>query len=184
PPGGSSHYRTLFLHDFWHLNVTMYTSNNALIPDPDKEDILASHPLQWPLLQVGIRICSWDDKAVKYYLLENSIIWWSDIASLVIFDFLFVWHLIRRQQQFHDFSQGRITYLHHYFPALYFLILMCAFVLNHLTSSCNQRTKHIVFGISYLTVILVFWYFKDIAFGFDYPSSELKGRQWLSSWNL
>ncbi|CAG8470781.1 14951_t:CDS:2, partial [Gigaspora rosea] len=181
PPGGSSHYRTLFLHDFWHLNVAMYTSNNALIPDPDKEDILASHPLQWPLLQVGIRICGWDDKAVK------------------------------RQRQFHDFSQaqwthflyvgkicligwllhfmpffimGRVTYLHHYFPALYFSILMCAFVLDHLTSSCNQITKHIVFGISYLAVILVFWYFKDIAFGFDYPSSELKGRQWVSSWNL
>ncbi|KAF0397933.1 glycosyltransferase family 39 protein [Gigaspora margarita] len=211
PAGGSAHYRTLFLHDFWHLNVAMYTSNNALIPDPDKEDILASNPWQWPLLQVGIRICGWDDKAVKYYLLGNPIIWWSGTASLVTFVFLFVWHLIRRQRQFHDFSQaqwthflyvgkicligwllhfmpffimGRVTYLHHYFPALYFSILMCAFVLDQLTSSCNQITKHIVFGISYLAVILVFWYFKDIAFGFDYPSSELKGRQWLSSWNL
>ncbi|CAG8443966.1 3298_t:CDS:2 [Cetraspora pellucida] len=211
PSGGSSHYRTLFLHDFWHLNVAMYTSNNALVPDPDKEDILASHPLQWPILQVGIRICGWDDNAVKYYLLGNPAVWWSGTASLVIFVLLFAWYLIRRRRQYRDFTQaqwfhflyvgklcfigwllhylpfyimGRVTYLHHYFPALYFTILMCAFVLDHFTSTCNSIIKHIVFGISYFMVISVFLYFKDIAFGFDYPSSELNGRKWLSTWNL
>ncbi|RIB27233.1 Glycosyltransferase Family 39 protein [Gigaspora rosea] len=168
PPGGSSHYRTLFLHNFWHLNVAIYTSNNALIPDPDKKDILTSHPLQWPLLQVGIQICGWDDKAIKYYLLINPI-----VCKICLIRWLL--HFMP------FFIMGCVTYLHHYFSALYFSILMCAFVLDHLTSSCNQITKHIVFGISYLAVILVFWYFKDIAFEFDYPSIELKGRQWVSS---
>ncbi|CAG8687255.1 4908_t:CDS:10 [Dentiscutata erythropus] len=183
PPGGGSHYRTMFLHDFWHLNVAMYTTNNALIPDPDKEDILASHPWQWPILQVGIRICGWDDNAVKYYLLGNPIIWWSAQWT----HFLYVGKISFIGWLLHFlpfFIMGRVTYLHHYFPALYFSILMCAFMLDHFTSSCNPIIKHAIFGISYLAVISVFLYFKDIAFGFDYPSRELKGRQWFSTWNL
>lgn len=46
-------YRSPFLRDFWHLNVAMMTSNNALIPDPDKEDILASKPADWPWLHLS-----------------------------------------------------------------------------------------------------------------------------------
>ncbi|CAG8600663.1 7388_t:CDS:2 [Racocetra persica] len=146
PAGGSSHYRTMFLHDFWHLNVAMYTSNNALVPDPDKEDILASHPLQWPILQVGIRICGWDDYAVKYYLLGNPAVWWSGTASLIISILLFAWYLVRRQRHYQDFTQAQ------WFHTLY-VGKLC----------------------------FIGW---DIAFGFDYPSSELKGRQWLSTWNI
>ena len=42
PSGSAKLYRSPFFSDFWHLNVAMMTSNNALVPDPDKEDILAS----------------------------------------------------------------------------------------------------------------------------------------------
>lgn len=41
----------------------MMTSNNALVPDPDKQDDLASMPWQWPLLNVGLRMCGWDDSS-------------------------------------------------------------------------------------------------------------------------
>ena len=50
------------MRDFWHLNVAMMTSNNALIPDPDKEDILASTPTDWPLMRLGLRMCGWGDQ--------------------------------------------------------------------------------------------------------------------------
>ena len=79
---------------------------------------------------------------------------------------------------------GRVTYLHHYFPALYFSILMAAFMLDHFTINCKKITKNIIFGINYSLIIMVFWYFKDIAFGINYPASELKGRKWLSTWNI
>ncbi len=46
PTGDTTFYRSPFLRDFWHLNVAMMTSNNALVPDPDKEDILASKPIR------------------------------------------------------------------------------------------------------------------------------------------
>ncbi|KAF6750516.1 Fibrillarin-domain-containing protein [Ephemerocybe angulata] len=38
-------YKSPFLRDSWHLNVAMMTPNKALIPDPDKEDILTSKGL-------------------------------------------------------------------------------------------------------------------------------------------
>ncbi|PKK76569.1 PMT-domain-containing protein [Rhizophagus irregularis] len=211
PSGGKSYYRSKFLHDFWHLNVAMYTTNNALVPDPDKEDILASTPRQWPIVEVGLRMCSWADDVVKFYLLGNPIIWWSSTASLVIFVFTLLYYLIRRQRKYKDLSpaqwdhflyvgkvcgigwllhylpfciMGRVTYLHHYFPALYFSMLMAAFMMDHFTVSCKPKTKNIIFGIYYSLIVIVFWYFKDIAFGINYPASELKSRKWLSTWNI
>jgi dolichyl-phosphate-mannose--protein O-mannosyl transferase len=59
PSGEMKFYRSPFLRDFWHLNVAMMTSNNALIPDPDKEDILASLPTDWPLIRLGLRMRAW-----------------------------------------------------------------------------------------------------------------------------
>jgi dolichyl-phosphate-mannose-protein mannosyltransferase len=39
----------------------MMTSNNALVPDTDKQDDLASSFWQWPILHVGLRMCGWND---------------------------------------------------------------------------------------------------------------------------
>jgi dolichyl-phosphate-mannose-protein mannosyltransferase len=43
----------------------MMTSNNALVPDPDKQDDLASQAWQWPILNVGLRMCGWDEKSMS-----------------------------------------------------------------------------------------------------------------------
>jgi dolichyl-phosphate-mannose-protein mannosyltransferase len=63
PESTAGAYRSPFLRDFIHLNVAMMTSNNALVPDPDKQDDLASQAWQWPVLHVGLRMCGWDDKS-------------------------------------------------------------------------------------------------------------------------
>lgn len=60
-PGDPGSYKSPFLQDFIHLNVAMMTSNNALVPDSDKQDDLASQFWQWPFLHVGLRMCGWDD---------------------------------------------------------------------------------------------------------------------------
>src|SRR2546423_12416700 len=104
PPGDPGSYKSPFFRDFIHHNVTMMTSNNALVPDPDKQDDLASQFWQWPILNVGLRMCSWDDNskasclrtciycffadrnlAVKYFLLVNPFVYWVSTASLAIF---------------------------------------------------------------------------------------------------
>ncbi|KAI6041210.1 hypothetical protein EDC04DRAFT_1332288 [Pisolithus marmoratus] len=63
----------------------MMTSNNALVPDPDKDDILASHPTDWPWLRLGLRMCGWGDRQPKYYLLGTPLVWWGGTLSLIVF---------------------------------------------------------------------------------------------------
>jgi len=95
-------YRSPFLRDFWHLNVAMMTSNNALIPDPDKEDILASLPTDWPLMRLGLRMCAWVNMQTKYYLIGTPIIWWGTTASLVISVLALGIYVFRMQRRYVD----------------------------------------------------------------------------------
>ena len=147
PKGDARLYRSPFLRDFIHLNVAMMTSNNALVPDADKEDMLASKPLDWPWLWNGLRMNSWSDDTYKYYLIGNPVIWWGSTVSLIGFVCLTSWYLARMQRRHlelspRDFNQfvfvgklglagwflhyfpfllmGRVTYIHHYVspPAL------------------------------------------------------------------
>jgi dolichyl-phosphate-mannose-protein mannosyltransferase len=100
--GNTKFYKSPFLRDFWHLNVAMMTSNNALIPDPDKEDILASKPFDWPFIHLGLRMCGWGDTQLKYYLMGTPIIWWGSTISLgVALVSLFV-YLLRAQRKYVD----------------------------------------------------------------------------------
>lgn len=74
PAGSVKLYNSPFLRDFWHLNVAMMQSNNALIPDEDKDDIIASKPLDWPLQHVGMRMNGWGDRNPKYALFARLLL--------------------------------------------------------------------------------------------------------------
>ena len=77
-------------------------SNNALIPDPDKEDLLASVPTDWPLQRLGLRMCAWNDKQSKYYLIGTPIIWWGATVSLVVAVLAFCIYVFRMQRRYVD----------------------------------------------------------------------------------
>jgi dolichyl-phosphate-mannose-protein mannosyltransferase len=102
PAADLKFYRSPFLRDFWHLNVAMMTSNNALIPDPDKEDILASKPFDWPFLHLGLRMCGWGDHQTKYYLLGTPVIYWGGSISLIASILVFGVYLMRMQRKYVD----------------------------------------------------------------------------------
>lgn len=214
PPGNMKLYKSPFLRDFWHLNVAMMTSNNALVPDPDKEDILASKPLDWPLLHLGLRMCGWGDQQIKFYLLGTPIIWWGSTVSLGAFVLGLFVYLARWQRKYNDMDarewehfvyvgkiaglgwffhyvpfliMGRVTYLHHYLPTLYFAVLMFAHVLDHFIFSSkrlSQKSKTIAFGVIAGSIILSFWWFKGVAFGIKGPINEHWGLGWRKSWNI
>lgn len=85
----------------------MWYSNNALIPDPDKDDILASKPTEWPMVSVGLRMCSWDNENIKFYLMGNPSVWWPSFASIVTFSLLIIIYTIRLKRQVIDMSPGK-----------------------------------------------------------------------------
>ena len=89
----------------------MMTSNNALIPDPDKEDILASAPLDWPLMRLGLRMCGWGELQTKYYLIGTPIIWWGGAASLLIGLLAFGVYVFRMQRRYVDMEPSAWIFL-------------------------------------------------------------------------
>ncbi|GAA5981932.1 hypothetical protein JCM5350_006569 [Sporobolomyces pararoseus] len=214
PSGNQKLYRSPFMRDFWHLNVAMMTSNNALVPDADKEDTIASEPFDWPFLWNGMRMNGWQDFGIKYYLVGNAIVWWMGSMSLIIWVFTLLWHLMRFQRKINDFApgewnhflylskiafggwafhylpfliMGRVTYLHHYLPTLWFSVLMVGVLLDHFffkSRRFTDRTKVGIFSIVAASIVGTFWFFRMCAWGIEGPAKNLVGRKWRQSWNL
>ncbi|RKP36722.1 glycosyltransferase family 39 protein [Dimargaris cristalligena] len=228
-----SMFKSSFLDDLVHLNVAMAVTNNALVPNRDKIDILSSEPIEWPFLILGLRMCGWDDARVKYYLLGNPFIWWTSTAALLVFPFLLLYYTVRRVRGYQSvdwappppttksgpgageavivadgewdqflhtskmlwggwalhyfpfFIMGRVTYLHHYFPAVYFAMLFLAFMVDHFGRRLFNGKFHdsMILGFAAMAAA-VFMYFSPFTFGFDYPAKELTSRKWLSTWNI
>ena len=214
PAANAGAYKSPFLRDFIHLNVAMMTSNNALVPDPDKQDDLASQFWQWPILNVGLRMCGWDDNIVKYFLLGNPIVYWGSTASLAIFAALVAWYTIRWQRGYEELkpaeidqihysgiypvigwflhympfvAMARVTYVHHYYPALYFAILTTGFVVDWATKPLARKDKRIewaVYGVLYVIVIGLFWTFRAIVFGMVGDNKQWRYLRWFEKWRI
>lgn len=106
PAGKKSLYKTSFLKDFWHLNIAMMMSNNALIPNPDKQDILASKPTDWPFLHLGLRMNGWGDHNTKYYLIGNPVVWWTSSLALFVFVVISLYHTVRERRRVRDVTKS------------------------------------------------------------------------------
>ncbi len=192
-------------------NVAMMTSNNALVPDPDKQDDLASQWWQWPLLHVGLRMCGWDDKIVKYFLLGNPLVYWGSTAGLGVFAALVVWYTIRWQRGYAELSQAeidqihyaglypvigwflhylpfvimaRVTYVHHYYPALYFAILTFGFLADWFLRNRKQAVQWGVYAVLDATVIGLYVYFMPICWGMVGPNKQYSYMKWFDSWRM
>jgi len=211
PAGDPGSYKSPFLRDFIHLNVAMMTSNNALVPDPDKQDDLASKFWQWPILNVGLRMCSWDDNTVKYYLLGNPIVYWGSTASLGVFALIVAWYTLRWQRGYQDLKQadvdhihysgiypvigwflhylpfiimGRVTYVHHYYPALWFAIITFGFCVNWMTRPLPKTVQWGIYTLLYGVIIGLFWLFRDICFGMQGSNLKWRHLKWFNSWRI
>lgn len=79
---------------------------------------------------------------------------------------------------------GRVTYLHHYFPALYFSILMVPFLMDHYTRNCSKAVQWMVFAPVYIAVIGVFIHFAPVSFGITGPIKDYSYLVWRDTWNL
>jgi hypothetical protein len=124
----------------------MMTSNNALVPDADKEDTIASKPFDWPWLYNGMRMNGWQDNGIKYYLVGNAVVWWMASASLGIWAVTLLWHLMRFQRKINDFAPGSFRL----FSSLSLLCdeLTCIYSqASGTTSSTSQRSRSVV-GLS------------------------------------
>ncbi len=211
PPGNPGEYKSPFWRDFIHLNVAMMTSNHALLPDPEKQDDLASQWWQSPLLNVGLRMYGWYHTIVKYFLLGNPLVYWGSTAGLGVFAALVVWYVIRWQRGFTELSQAdidhihysgvypvigwflhylpfvimaRVTYVHHYYPALYFAILSFGLLADWFLKHQITAIPDTISGILSTAVIGLYILFMPICWGMTGPNKQYSYMKWFSTWRM
>ncbi len=82
------------------------------------------------------------------------------------------------------FLMGRQLFLHHYFPALYFAILLFSGVFDLLTSTLRPRVR---MQIALVLVILAVWNFQHLsplAYGNPWTKSKCEKAKWLKTWDF
>ena len=156
-------------------------------------------------------MCSWEDHIVKYFLLGNPIVYWGSTASLGVVGLLVLWYLIRWQRGYDELSRddidqihyagiypvigwvfhylpfvimARVTYVHHYYPALYFAILATGFSMDWTTRGLGNQVRWGIYSILYAVTIGLFVYFSPIVFGMEGKNQQWSHLKWLSTWRI
>lgn len=212
PPGSAAEYRSNFWDDFKDCNVGMYITNNALIPDPELEPgALTSSASQWFFMQRGIRMCSWADDRIKFYMLGNPAVWWTGSLAIITTGLLLIAYALIKQRKAYEllpnnveifkfrvkmvtgswaltyipfFIMGRVLYVHHYYPALIFSTLNVGLIFDHFLGRRPVIQQRIVALAMAAVVLGVFIYFAPMCYGIEGPGKAFRGRRWLKSWNL
>lgn len=188
-------------------------SNNALVPDPDKFDKLSSEWWEWPILNTGLRMCGWGDDDTKYFLMGNPVVTYMSNIGLVFCMGYVLFTLFRYQRQSRQdansfdsmISQcilpflgwilhflpfivmGRVKYLHHYVPALYFAIFLTGFLMQKLVGQNRfipRVLKIVIYLVVYASIVYAFWHLKDLAFGMKGSSKQYQNLKLLNSWMI
>lgn len=200
-----------FFKDFIQLQRSMAASNNALVPDPAKHDSIASAWWEWPLMWSGIRMSGWGPNVRKYFMFGNPFIIWFTTLSLPLYVYSLVSILFKWRHQdliideysfwqifmisiipflgyvFHYLPfivMGRVTYFHHYMPALYFAIFMCGFSIDYITSGWNKYYRRTVYFTLYIVIISFFILFSPTCLGMTGLPLEYSYLNWLPSWEF
>lgn len=200
-----------FIRDFVRLNFAQMASNNALVPDQDKIDELASSWWEWPTLHRGLRMCGWGADEARYFLFGTpSTVWLTTIGCLVFIAVTGI-YILRWQRGYQDFTpqelndyyvgafmpflgwffhympfiiMSRVTYFHHYMPALYFAIFLFVYLVDSYTRKSSGYLRFGVFvGLSALTVGM-FTLFSPLAFGMMQKPEDFDYLEWYSQWRM
>lgn len=81
-------------------------------------------------------------------------------------------------------AMARVTYVHHYFPALYFAILSFSFLVDWFTRNARTQIRWAVYGVLYAITLGLFIYFRDITFGMQGSNAQWRHLKWFSTWRV
>ena len=82
------------------------------------------------------------------------------------------------------FLMGRQLFLHHYFPALYFAILLFCAVFDFLTSLLRPRVRLQIAAALVLLAIWNFSIFSPLAYGTPWTKAKCNNARWLKTWDF
>ncbi|GAA5827468.1 hypothetical protein JCM11251_003824 [Rhodosporidiobolus azoricus] len=199
--------RPSFLAKFLELQAVMWRTNQGLT-DRHAYD---SRPHSWPLLLRGINFWVKDHRQV--YLIGNPFVWALSTLSVLAYIGVRALLILRAQRGYKDFANsqvvfydrvgtflvagwflhyfpfflmGRQLFLHHYFPALYFALLLTATTFDLVTSLLRPRLRLQLVLVLVLLAVLSWWRLSPLTYAgaSDYsphPSSLIPANPHASS---
>ena len=108
-----------------------------------------------------------------------------EIAKVVKYDsligFLFIgWGL----HYFPFFLMRRQLFLHHYFPALYFAILLSCGLFDLSTSMLRPRTRLQIVAVLVILAIWNYQHLSPLVYGSPWTRSKCQNAKWLKTWDF
>lgn len=202
-----------FFGKFWELQQVMWTTNAGLV----ESHAWDSRPPSWPILRRGINF--WGKDKRQIYLIGNPLIWWSSTAAIGVYVLFKALALLRWQRDCKDYQNTtfrrfdyeigttvlgwafhyfpfylmqRQLFLHHYFPALYFAIMVLSQIFDYNFSrvklgSFTLRDKPLVgqlAAVSFLTIsIVVFLLYAPLGYGNTWTKAECSRVKLFETWD-
>lgn len=203
--------KSKFWTDFILINFAMASSNNALIPDPDKYDRLASKAWEWPTLHRGLRMNNWGVNQARYFMMGSPFNTWISTLFIIFFPIPVLTILIKWKRQITLFTEeqwmshiiqgifpfiawlsnylpfvvmGRVIYVHHYAPALYFAIILFGSIMNYYLEKSRYYLKIPIYLILFAGCIYIYVKFSPICQGMTGSMVKYQYLKWLSSWKI
>ncbi|KZT33151.1 glycosyltransferase family 39 protein [Sistotremastrum suecicum HHB10207 ss-3] len=194
-----------FLKKFFELNQVMWTTNAGLTD----RHTFDSRPEAWPTLRRGINFWMKDHRQI--YLLGNASIWLASTLAVVAYFAVRALLILREKRGFKDFNNTMVVkydqmcgflfigwalhylpfflmprqlFLHHYFPALYFAILLLCSIFDAATSTLRPRTR---LQIAAVLIIIALWnyvHFSPLAYGTPWTKSKCEKARWIKTWDF
>ncbi|KAF8627686.1 hypothetical protein AX15_004295 [Amanita polypyramis BW_CC] len=194
-----------FFGKFFELQKVMWTTNAGLT-DRHTYD---SRPDSWPRLRRGINFWVKDHRQI--YLVGNPLVWWLSTLSVGLYVLVRGFLILRAKRGYRDFDNMKVVkydslcgfffigwslhylpfflmsrqlFLHHYFPALYFAILLSCVVFDMLTSTLRPRVR---LQIAAVLIILAIWHFQrfaPLAYGNVWTREKCESAKWLKTWDF
>lgn len=201
-----------FFGKFWELQKVMWKTNAGLV----ESHAWDSRPPSWPILTRGINF--WGKQHRQIYLIGNPLIWWSATAAVAVWALFKGVAIIRWQRSFSDYENTtfkrfdyeigmsvlgwalhyfpfylmqRQLFLHHYFPALYFSIIVFCQIFDFATARVavlGLKANPLVnragaMGFLVLSMV-VFALFSPLAYGNPWTKDQCNSVKFLKSWDF
>ncbi|GAW05466.1 glycosyltransferase family 39 protein [Lentinula edodes] len=194
-----------FFAKFLELQQVMWTTNAGLTD----RHLFDSRPDAWPRLRRGINFWVKDHRQI--YLIGNPMVWWLSTLAVVAYVGVRGLLILREKRGFKDFNNstvvkydgvcgflfmgwalhygpfwimGRQLFLHHYFPALYFAILLSCGIFDFVTSSLRPKIRLQIAAVLCILAIWNFSKFSPLAYGTPWTKQSCEAAKWGKHWDF
>ncbi|EJU05973.1 glycosyltransferase family 39 protein [Dacryopinax primogenitus] len=194
-----------FLSKFLELQQVMWTTNAGLT----ERHAFDSRPNTWPILRRGINFWVKDHRQI--YLLGNPVVWYLSTLAVALYFFARGVLILRAKRGYKDFNNSglvfydnlcsflvlgwglhyapfflmaRQLFLHHYFPALWFAVLLSAAVYDMATAKLKPRYRVQVALVLVGLAVWTYSHFNPLVYGGVWTRGKCESSKWLKTWDF